>query len=122
MALPHYKIWVATTPSYTVTVYGKNSVSGLSIVLQYSLDGGTNWSDIGSYYDSTTCANRGGFQVVSGNSASVRAFDGSSTYYMSRTLNSTTCPGSPYTTCNVLISNVTSNRDVAITVDVGTAC
>jgi len=118
-----FKIWVQTTPSYLVTIYGKLTGIGLPITFEYTLDGGTNWLSAGSSFDSTTCASRGSFLVVSGNSASIRASDGSNTYFMSRTLNSTTCPGSPYTSCNVLVSNVTSNRNVAITVDTnGAAC
>jgi hypothetical protein len=117
------KVWATITPSYTVTIYGKLTGTGLPITFEYSLDGGTNWSSAGSSFDSTTCLSRGSFSVTSGNSASIRASDGSSTYYMSRTLNSTTCPGSPYTACLVLVSNVTSNRNVAITVDTnGSAC
>jgi hypothetical protein len=112
------KIWVETTPSYTVTIYGKLTSTGLPITFEYSLDGGTNWSSAGSSFDSTSCTSRGSFSVVSGNSALIRASDGASTYTMSRTLNSTTCPGSPYTACVVLVSNVTSDRNVAITVDI----
>lgn len=117
-----YKIWVGVAPSYTVTLYGKLTTTGLPIVFQYSYDAGVNWFDAGSYFDSTTCLSRGAFTVSSGNSATVRAWDGLSQYFVSRTNNSTTCPGSPYTTCNILVSNVTSDRNVAITVDVSTSC
>jgi hypothetical protein len=117
-----FKIWVSTTPSYLVTIYGKLTGTG-PITFEYTLNGGVSWSSAGSSFDSTTCASRGSFLVVSGNSASIRASDGSNTYFMSRTLNSTTCPGSPYTACEVLVSNVTSARNVAITVDTnGAAC
>ena len=119
---PSLKIWVASAGSYLVTIYGKLTGTGLPITFEYSLDGGTNWSSVGSSFDSTSCTSRGSFSVVSGNSAAIRASDGASTYFMSRTLNSTTCPGSPYTSCNVLVSNVTSDRNVAITVDVSTVC
>ena len=120
------KIWVETTPSYTVTIYGKLTEVGGGpgpITFQYSLDGGTNWSNAGSSFDSTSCTSRGSFSVVSGNSASIRAVDGSfTTYFMNRTLNSITCPGGLYTSCAVLISTVTSDRNVAITVDINTTC
>ena len=111
------KVWATITPSYTVTIYGKLTGTGLPITFEYSLDGGTNWLSAGSSFDSTSCTSRGSFLVVSGNSASIRGSDGSNTYFMSRTLNSTTCPGSPYTACEVLVPNVTSNKNVAITVD-----
>jgi hypothetical protein len=112
-----------TTPQYTVTIYGKlTSAGSISIKFQYSLDGGTNWNDAGAFFDSTTCTVRGSFLVTSGNSASIRANDGTSNYLHARTLNSTTCPGSPYTVCSTLVSNVTSNRNVAITVDINTTC
>ena len=120
-----FQIWATTVivPSYTVTIYGASTGTGLSITFEYSLDGGTSWSSVGSSFDSTSCSSRGSFLIVSGNSASIRASDGSNTYTMSRTLNSTTCPGSPYNACAVLVSNVTSDRDVAITVDTnGAVC
>jgi hypothetical protein len=118
-----YKIWVQSTPSYLVTIYGKLTGTGLPITFEYTLDGGTNWLSAGSSFDSTSCTSRGSFLVVSGNSASIRASDGVYTYTMSRTLNSTTCPGSPYNACEVLVPTVTSNRNVAITVDTnGSIC
>ena len=117
-----FKIWVQTTPIYVVSLYGKLTFTGLPIKFQYSFDAGASWTDAGDYFDSTTCALRGSFSITGGTSASVRAFDGLSQYFFSRANNSTTCPGSPYTTCNGLVSLVNSNRDVAITVDVNTAC
>jgi hypothetical protein len=121
---PSLKIWVEEIPNYTVTIYGKLTEIGGpgAITFEYSLDGGTNWSSAGSSFDSTTCISRGSFSVVSGNSASIRASDGVNTYKMNRTLNSTTCPGSPYNSCEVLVSNVTSDRNVAITVDINATC
>lgn len=118
-----FKVWIRYRPIVTVTIYGKLTGIGLPITFEYSLDGGINWSSAGSSFDSTTCASRGSFSLTSGNSASIRASDGSNTYFMSRTLNSTTCPGTPYTSCEVLVSNVTSDRNVAITVDTnGATC
>ena len=115
-------IWVATAPTYTVYLYGRLTITGLPIKFQYSYDAGANWSDAGDFFESTTCLLRGSFTITSGNSASIRAFDGVGQYFFSRTNNSTTCPGSPYTTCNGLVSNVTSDRNIAINVDVGSAC
>jgi hypothetical protein len=111
-----------TLPIRTVTLYGALTNTGLPIKFQYSLDGGATWNDAGDYFDDTLCDNRGGFTIVSGNSASIRAWDGANQYFFGRVNNSTTCPGSPYTTCTGLVSNVTSDRNIAITVDVLTQC
>lgn len=111
------------TPQYTVTIYGKLTTAGsVSIKFIYSTDGGSTWNDAGSLFDSTTCSIRGSFLVTSGNNAQIRATDGTSFYFHNRTLNSTTCPGSPYSTCTTLVSSVTSNRNVAITVDISNTC
>lgn len=111
--------------NYTVTVYGSLTTTGIPIKFQYSTDGGSSWTDIDGdgYFDSTSCLSRGSVTVASGTTISLQATDGASVYFHARTLNSTSCPGSPYTACSSLVSNITSNRNVAITVDTsGSPC
>ena len=112
-----------TILEYAVGVYGKlTSAVETPIKFQYSSDSGANWIDAGDYFDSTTCALRGSFNVPSGTSVLLRATDGANTYYHARANNSTTCPGAPYGVCESLSGNITANRDVAITVDMFTVC
>lgn len=118
---PSLKVWVRYRRIVTINLYGALTTTGLPIVFQYSPDL-TNWFDVGSYFDSTSCALRGSFNLATGDTATVRAWDGLSQYNNSRTNNSTTCPGSPYTSCLIAVTNVTGDRNIAITVNVSSTC
>lgn len=115
-----FKVYVKYTYAgpFTINLYGKLTSVGLPITLQYSTDGGTNWADAGSSFDSTSCDLRATLSVSAGPSVSVRGWDGSSSYPISRALDSITCPAAG-AGCIALITTNTggTSRDVATTVD-----
>lgn len=120
-----FKVYVKYTYAgpFTINLYGKLTATGLPITLQYSTDGGTNWEDAGSSFDSTSCDLRSSFIVSAGPGVTVRGWDGSSSWPISRALDSTTCPAAGIG-CIALISTTSgTSRNVAVTVDtIGTVC
>jgi hypothetical protein len=116
---PSLKIWVRYTYAgpFTINLYGKLTTTGLPITLQYSTDGGTNWENAGSSFDSTSCDLRASIEVTAGPGVSVRGWDGANSYPISRALDSTTCPAAG-AGCTALITTTSGvSRNVATTVD-----
>jgi hypothetical protein len=116
---PSLKIWVRYQYAgpFSINLYGRLTAVGLPITLQYSTDGGTNWADAGDSFDSTSCDLRSSFIVSAGPGVTVRGWDGSSSYPISRALNSTTCPAAGVG-CIALIGTTSgTNINVAVTVD-----
>jgi hypothetical protein len=125
---PSLKVWVKYTYAgpFTINLYGKLTFVDFPITLQYSTDGGTNWEDAGSSFNSTSCDLRASIDVTAGTGVIVRGWDGASAWPISRALDSTTCPAAG-TGCLAAISTRYSgsgtSRNVAVTVDVlGTVC
>jgi hypothetical protein len=125
---PSLKIWVGYLYAgpFTINLYGKLTATGLPITLQYSTDGGTNWLDAGSSFDSTSCDLRESILVTAGPGVTVRGWDGGFSWPISRALDSTTCPAAGIA-CSALITTrypgSGTSRNVAVTVDtLGTQC
>jgi hypothetical protein len=121
-----FKVYVKYTYAgpFTINLYGKLTFVDFPITLQYSTDGGTNWEDAGSSFNSTSCDLRASIDVTAGPGVIVRGWDGGFSWPISRALDSTTCPAAGVG-CTALISTATggTSRNVAVTVDVlGTQC
>jgi hypothetical protein len=87
----------APTPQVNIILNGRVDPTSVSFtnpfIFQYSLDGGSNWSDVGAQFDDTTCQQRATITVNQGASLTVRVKDTVTTgIFSSNRQNGGTCP------------------------------
>ena len=107
-----------------ITIYARLTNAIDTFTIQYSYDN-ASWTTLGTSSD-TSCGSKGSISVNNGSAVAVRVVgpDLLTTYFYTRAFDTTSCP--TYDTgnrsCNGLISNVTSDRNVAITINGSDPC
>lgn len=113
-----------TVPVRLISVYASLTNAIDTFTIQYSYDS-SNWTSLGTL-STTSCALIGSVPVDNGTSVVIRVVDPglSQTYYYTRAFDTTVCPvyDAGNRSCAGLISNVTADRNMAITINVSSPC
>jgi hypothetical protein len=117
--------WYSYEKGFAATVYAKLNTGTGDVVVQYSVDNQATWNNLGSTVINTSCLSRGTTAKVSlGGNIYFRTVDNvtADIYGHVKANDTTTCPALVGIVCASSVLGLTSDKTVAINIDLTTIC